>query len=363
MAKTRKTAAAKRRRELRDALQEEQAEQVAQRTAVPDEQLFVVDRTGDASMNSTKRAKVETEHESRLSAQEQRQIDQLVSKHSVEALQKMAQPKAQRKQRGARTPTNYDLWASEEAETTTNTNTSSHRPVGGIKRDHVVPKHQAAQRRSLATPVLLPAAGQSYQPDPKAHQQTLQQAFQVEERRHKAQKYLETPISQGLLPETRALLVGSDDDNSDDDASIDGGPVGPLPERTDKLTRAQRNKQKRLRVQRAIEDKARKNKKLLKQVGEIPRYKKELQKQQDETPQIKKEPKVYQPDPLTVPTLPFALQSAGSLRTVRPKGDLLGERLEAWRVKGRLERPTGQAPSKRKRKIRVKKDNDFGING
>jgi hypothetical protein len=226
--------------------------------------------------------------------------------------------------------------------------------VGDTK--HVIPiaKKQVAIDTSLT-------AGQSYHPDPVQHQQLLQTAIQIEVARNKAIEKAVAPISQGLSAETRAILMNDDSDDDDDDKNEEEGTnasmaVGEIPKRLNKLTTAQRNKQKLRRQQEAILRKQKMAKKLLND-GEIPKYQKELKRQQQQSTQ-KQLQKIQQlqsklqtnplgakieimqsrANPILAPTLPIALppQLAGkastssslssSLRTIQPKGSMITDR-------------------------------------
>ena len=197
--------------------------------------------------------------------------------------------------------------------------------------------------------------GQSYHPDPVQHQQLLQTAIQIEVARNKAIADAITPISKGLSAETRAILMKDDseeeDDDEEEDAELGDDPtsmaVGDVPKRLNKLTTAQRNKQKLRRQQETILRKQKKAKKLLND-GEIPKYQKDLKRQQ-RTSTEKQLQKIQQlqtkletnplgskleiiqsqANPILAPTFPIALpqpQSSSSLRTIQPKGSMITDR-------------------------------------
>jgi nucleolar protein 53 len=232
--------------------------------------------------------------------------------------------------------------------------------------------------------------GQSYHPDPVAHKRVIDKAAGIETRRNAANHYNDTPISNGLSAETRAMMVGDSDSEDDEDNNMDvddgedDGPVGLLPKRSLKLTRAQHNKKRRVREEEAIIDKRRKTKKLLNSVSEIPRYNKEmklrtreLQDQRDLEQKTKDaklppgrdvEQKISNANPVNAPTLPVALSSElkSSLRTIKPKGSLLVDRLTSFRDRKLAPKRAGIDGRKKKfhdgrrRKLRVtgKKNNE-----
>lgn len=218
-----------------------------------------------------------------------------------------------------------------------------------------------------AVAVELAQPGQSYRPDTEQHQDAVGEALAIELRREEALQYKKTPLSRGLSDETRAILVGdsdtdddddesdadddkSNDDNNDDDD--DGNSFRPM-KRKGKLTRAQRNKQKRVKAERVALEEKKRLKLLLHSVDDVKRYNKELRKEEAEKAERRRllaqlreekkaEPlgvnileKLAETDPERVPTLPVALTSeleesnGGTLRTVKPKGNLLTERVES----------------------------------
>lgn len=222
--------------------------------------------------------------------------------------------------------------------------------IGNTKHLIPVSKKKVAIDTSLT-------GGQSYHPDPVQHQQLLQTAIQMEVARHQAIQHATTPISNGLSAETRAILMKDDSDDDEDeehgDDNVTSGTsmaVGDIPKRLNKLTTAQRNKQKLRRQQEAILRKQKMAKKLLND-GEIPKYQKDLKRRQQQSTQ-KQLQKIQQlqtklqtnplgakleivqshTNPILAPTLPIALpqhvkgKSSSSLRTIQPKGSLITDR-------------------------------------
>ena len=267
-------------------------------------------------------------------------------------------------------------------------------PPGGIAPVHVVTKALPASiahkiKRPVRTRVVgttthvIPfepkkvvidtslTAGQSYHPDPVQHEKLLNAAIQMEVARQQALDQARTPISTGLSQETRALLTKDDsDDDDDDDDDVGEGmnqegtsmAVGDIPKRLNKLTTAQRNKQKLRRQQEAILKKQKEAKKNLND-GEIPKYQKDikrqqqlslqrqLQKIQQQQTKIESNPlgakcEMVQSrlNPILAPTLPIALRSSASLRTIQPKGSMITDR--AYSISARHPSVTPVIPTK-----------------
>ena len=143
------------------------------------------------------------------------------------------------------------------------------------------------------------------------------------------------------------------DDSGDDDSGDEGGKKVSLHKKKEKLTRAQRNKQQRVRAERNALEKRRAEKRMLASLSEhkktakqIAREEAEKAERREELRQLKAErqieplgkgvmTKLSTIDPIRAPALPVALteelaeQGGGTLRTVRPKGSLLTDRMES----------------------------------
>jgi nucleolar protein 53 len=256
------------------------------------------------------------------------------------------------------------------------------------------------------------SAGQSYHPDPVLHRMSLQQALVVETRRMQALQNKTAPLATGMSEETRKLLVGDSSSSDDDDddskdaeedekeeavtatATASSSLVAPLQRKnTDKLTTAQRNKQKRVRQEQAERERQKELKRFLNQAGQAGTLKKELNRKEREwherraqREQLKAtsrrvrgrniELALSQQDPLRAPSVPVALPgelvvpehanassgSSGSggggtttatLRTLRPKGSLVWDRFGSFSDRGMavLRNPTARAARKRKIKL------------
>lgn len=402
-------------------LQEAQAERAAATSVASraDAELFVVDTEGDPSAlaHVPKRQRLGGEKKQRrdknaLSEKDRRQVERILRARGGEGAVAMAQEGRERldRRRGAkrvagRARTDFDLWGGDEeggdGDNNNNNNNKSKKKKklavavsgvaarGGTAPVQVVVKtnlHKATKlsrevgaampetatrlsnkqlkareaRRQTARPAVaveVAHAGQSYRPDPAAHQDVIGEALAIEIRRNDAIEYRETPISQGLSEETRALLVDSDDEeesssSEDEDGSDEGGKVR-LHKKRDKLTRAQRNKQRRVRAERNALEKRRAEKRMRASLSEHKKTAKEIAREEAEKAERREElrrlraerrteplgrgvaTKLSAIDPIRAPALPVALteelaeQGGGTLRTVRPKGSLLTDRMES----------------------------------
>jgi Nop53 (60S ribosomal biogenesis) len=405
-----KRRALQRSKDALDALQEQQAE-----AATLTKDIFVVDRVGNNKVHAVlnKKPQATKFQRNQLSKIDAQKVDSLLrKKHSSGGVVSTKAPSIRRR---ASSKPKMDLWdnsptndtakpSSEEssvaprkltAEAIRNVVTSTAASIGGTIAKMtqsvlgatwagIAPVHTVTQAKTKENPVLPVTTvdtrltpGQSYHPDPSAYQQLLQTAVQVEVARNQAQQKTETPISQGMSSETRALLIGDSDSDDDDDCNVDGTKEEHsttnetamiLPKRTGKLTTAQRNKQKQRRMQEAILKKQQQTKRLLKDIdGELPRFQKEikrkellrLQKQEarrlqlQQTPRLPLELHLAQTNPLAAPTVPIALapELRSSLRTIKPKGSLVQERaLLRWNP------PTAETKKKahKRRKLSLK---------
>lgn len=364
---------------------DEKASEIEQAPVVEksNQELFVIDTKGDSravcpqqmKQNFTKRqaAKVAKQAKSSLPLLDQKKVEKLVAKHDARKLQTMVK-ECKDKLRGDRRavarnerisrkkPSKYDLWgdnvdskpkSARQDVKEENAKKDAILKVGGVKGSHVERiSLPAAKKASDAVAVDVAHGGQSYRPDPKQYEAVVKDAVSLELGRQKAQDYRKAPLAAGMSAETRDLLLedSSSESESESDFGDEQKETNVLHKRRGKLTRAQRNKQKRLRVQKAIEDKERKNKKLLNSVAEIPRFKKEIKQAAKETADKKEEmrekkmQKVGTPgknvlqkyahkDPVNVPTLPVALEAEhkdSSLRTLKPKGSLITDRMASF---------------------------------
>ena len=397
----------KRGKEQANEMVEEKATQVESQAVVDqtNEELFVIDTTGDnkavvppqLKQLPTKKQQAAKHKKSSLPALDQQRVEALVQKHDAKKLQVMAK-EGQAKMKGDRRVSQrqqqqkkgkYDLWGADDDGVADNTkivtatkgkgknsktktkivrapsskqdikdaNAKAHKllQICGIKGEHAsLVAEQVSHKPKGTVAVDVARAGQSYRPDPRQYTAAVQDAVSVELRRQQAQAHAKAPLATGMSDETRALLVGdssSEDEGSDDEKDEqlldDNGNALAVRKRPEKMTRAERNKQKRLRAEKVMQDKAKQKKRLENSVAEIPRFKKEIKKHKKELQEKKEQleaekeknkttpgkdvlQRFSKDDPIHAPTLPVALEAEhkdSSLRTIKPKGSLVTDRM------------------------------------
>ena len=216
---------------------------------------------------------------------------------------------------------------------------------------------QANAKPQLAVEVAHP--GQSYHPDREQHQDAIGEALSIEIRRNEAKEYKSRPISEGMSSFTKEYILGDSDsqeESTDEEDEVDGGGEGAvyaeLIKKKGKLTRAQRNKQKRVKAEETALKERRLRKQFMHQLNEahihnkaVKKAEKEQAERQRELAKLRDEKKAQplgkdiwgsmsQKDPIRAPSLPVALteelgNTGGGLRTVTPKGSLVTDRLES----------------------------------
>ena len=363
-----------------------------------DNELFVLDTVGkNVNANVSRKRKAAESKESlaltlkqdkknKISENDERRIRKIMGKHSKEEVLQLASANKDRMQERKRTKrgtglakANFDLWnddSSKEPKKLVVT-TSSSGPMAGIKSIQFMSVSKSALRKDIQQPAKLsrdiiknremlkktarkaikvePAQpGQSYRPDEDQHQDVIGEALSIELRRKEAIEYKNAPVGGGKLSdETMALLVGgSDEESSDEEDDNDMEGTGRAPAKIkEKLTRAQRNKQKRLKQEQlALEEKKRK-KMLIASLSDAKKVAKEVRKEEaaklarrQEIQALKDEEKakpiggniigsLAELDPINAPSLPVALTEelkGGSLRTLKPKGSLVTDRIESF---------------------------------
>lgn len=219
---------------------------------------------------------------------------------------------------------------------------------------------QANAKPQLAVEIAHP--GQSYHPDREQHQDAIGEALSIEIRRNEAEEYKSKPISEGMSAFTKEFIMGSDDseeeESSDEEEEQEGESAGvvnmKLIKKKGKLTRAQRNKQKRVKAEETALKERRQRKQFMHQINEahihnkaVKQAEKEQAERQLELTKLRNEKRAQplgkdvwgtmsQKDPIRAPSLPVALteelgsgKNGGGLRTVTPKGSLVTDRLES----------------------------------
>ena len=333
-------------------------------TEKSNEQLFFLDTTATpVSKELQPKSKQQPKHH--VMAQK---VQALLDKHDPATLQAMANPKKKRK------PAAFDLWTEEEEEP----EQAPLKLIAGIAPPHICKKAQRASRSRVVAPSIavdVAQSGQSYHPDPHHHQNVIGEALALELRRNEAIEQRDAPLATGLSDETKAILLGDKDDEScsSEDETRDATPV--FEKQKKKLTRAQRNRQKRVRAQQVQEMQKKQAKKRMNAIGEAKRLSKELEAREKERQEqraqlqlLKSETRVLgksvvqqvsQKHPITAPTLPVVLteEISGALRTMKPKGSLLTDRMESFRDRNMAEskrdkKTVVQGNKRRKLKIR-----------
>jgi nucleolar protein 53 len=271
-------------------------------------------------------------------------VQALLQKHDAATLQKMASNN--KKKRKATDAPAFDLWEQKEEEEATTV-----KRMAGVAPPHIHRKNSRAAAPAKKHPQVaidVAQSGQSYHPDPHEHQNVIGEALALELRRQEAEEYKNTPITTGMSAETRALLMG--DDHDDDESSDEEEAPTVLHKQKEKLTRAQRNRQKRIRAEQKELKERKIAKKRMNAISQAKKLSKELAKQQEQNQNrkeqlalLKKEQArtpgkgvfqhVSEKNPLHAPTLPVALSDdlSGALRTMKPKGSLLTDRMESFR--------------------------------
>lgn len=358
-----------------------------------DDQLFVLDTTAETVPGGVQKEVNQKKRKKGLTAAEQKQVDELLQKHDVDALKKMAEEtkhqigRAKRQKRLASRPSE-DLWGGpsetlqKESKLTPVVSPGIGDSLAGTAPAHVSVKQRAAKKLNKKVLALQVAhGGQSYHPDKAQHQDMVGEALALELRRNEVTTYNATPLSSGMSETTKALLLGSDDENDEDSDDEDRNAVSDgaieIRKRKGKLTKAERNRLKRHRAAEKEIDERKKAKQLVNSLTEIKRVKKEFNRKEVEdrerkalVQKLKEESErtlgkqvlqnLSQRDPVGVPALPVALTTElrSSLRSIKPKGTLLEDRLESFRDrKMATHKHVGdrkKVVQGRKRKVKVK---------
>jgi len=339
-----------------------------------DEDLFMIDVTGDEQVYKKKRRELNTgvvssggnDSKQKLkiaSKQEEKKIQQLVKKKNKGAVPVI-------KKDDYKQP--FDLWDDKPINTKKMIMQASSKKQAGIapvliqtnvpqpkvvttlkKKKDGKDKYteQNIKKKQIAVDVAHP--GQSYKPDEEHHKEAISQAVQIELKRDEIVKYKNTPISNGLSKETLDVLItNSDDEESDNDDSNEDTSMSTnnnniiLKKKKEKLTRAQRNAQKRHKERVFLHKKNKKSLKYLRQFNIIKKiakgidtHEETLEKKRERLEQIKKDKENMKlgtdvwmsVDALKVASFPVGLsdevkKESASLRSIIPKGSLLVDR-------------------------------------
>lgn len=244
---------------------------------------------------------------------------------------------------------------------------------------------ELAAPNKLAVEVAHP--GQSYHPDKEHHQDAIGEALSIEIRRNEALDYKRKPISDGMSQFTKEFIINNsdEDDSSDDEDDTATNVSTKIIKRKEKLTRAQRNKQKRVKAEETALKERRERKKFMHQVHEVKKTSKEVRQAEEEQRQRNEElaklkhekkarplgknvwEKISQDSPIDAPTLPVALtgeirsgKEGGGLRTLAPKGSLVTDRLESMVARNMIAKKKTEV---RKRVQGKRRKNRIGVKG
>mmetsp|Transcript_10174 Transcript_10174/g.24704 ORF Transcript_10174/g.24704 Transcript_10174/m.24704 type:complete len:420 (+) Transcript_10174:177-1436(+) len=342
-----------------------------------DDELFVLDTTAVVESKKQIAKKEKKKREQSVSAKEQLQIQKLVDTHSAEKLRTLAKKTSITSKRAPKfiklkqnRPT-HDLWADEDNEGSSTVAPKKSAPIavssgphGIVPSRHVkigtaraLPPQAALKKDRLPVTVDLPKPGQSFNPDRKEHRIAIVEALKIETKREKAEKEAKQSASQGMSAETRALLLGDSDteDEEDSDNESDDSEMVVVKRKPEKMTRAQRNKQKRIRAEQHEIQERKRQKQWQHELRGVKSVKKKIQKEElerketkEKLEQLKKESErskgkdVYQQladeNPRYAPTYPVALptdlKSGTSLRRIKPKGSLVTDRMVSLMDRG-----------------------------
>jgi len=396
-----------------------------------DDELFVLDTTAVVASQKQLQKKEKKEKQQSVSSKEKAQIQKLVETHSAKELEALAKKtsitgkRAPKRIKARQNKPSFDMWAEDNDGAKKSSSSSSNNnnnnelvaafpkkksksasiamssgPHGIVPSTHV----QIGTSRALPAPVPrskdkapvtvdLAKSGQSYNPDGKEHKNAIREALVVETKREKAEKDAKESASQGMRPETRALLLGdsdseeesdSDDDNesnnnNNNDQADDSKAIAQ--KRPEKMTRAQRNKQKRIRAEQWEIQERKRQKRLQHDLRGVKSVSRKLNKEEEERKatkekieQLKTENErskgkdLYQQlaeeNPRYAPTYPVALpgdlKSGASLRTIKPKGSLVTDRMVSLMDRGmtaKKQLKLKQRVEGKRRKVRVRGKN------
>lgn len=286
----------KRIRETSDEFEEVLAQEKL--SSKPDEDLFVLDKTGSRS----KRVKIQQQ----LQQQKQQPV---VSRHELHLIQKVLKNSSKKTDNtNNNTKDISDLWSDD-----TPVPPSKYISNNKVRRDRLV------------------HPGQSYNPSLPDHQDALAEAVAVEIKKTEANS------NTNILVEVVSAIATADDDDDDNDNNNNDDSSSPLvvrPKSKSKLTRAQRNKI-RLRKQRDTQTlKEQTDRLVLRSIDGLPRLLSSLQDKETKL-DLRRQIKQTQTDlrlakKTVVPymtyqeaaAVPLSDELSGSMRTLRPKGTL-----------------------------------------
>uniref|UniRef100_A0A7S2WR68 Ribosome biogenesis protein NOP53 n=1 Tax=Eucampia antarctica TaxID=49252 RepID=A0A7S2WR68_9STRA len=388
-----------------------------------DDELFVIDTVGNESLSNKKNKRKSADgnkksKKHRISEKDERQIKKLISSHGTEGvveLNEQSQSRLNQKKKSKRligtAKATFDLWDEDDSNKTKKTvlQVTGAASMGGLAPSVITTVSKHSLRKDIQQPanisnkimksrraakmnarptvaVEIAQPGQSYCPDVEYHQDTIGEALNIEIRRNEVLDYNKIPIANnGLSEETMKIMVSSSDDDSEDSESDDDemSVEGAVMKKKEKFTIAERNKQKRVREEQRQLTERKREKKFLSSLSEARSLEKKLRKEQvakqirRDTINALKEEERSKPlginvlsnrsnsDPLYVPALPVALSEEvkdAGLRTVKPKGSLLTDRVQSMMARKMIYGQTKvkkAAITGKKRKMRSGKHREF----
>jgi nucleolar protein 53 len=208
--------------------------------------------------------------------------------------------------------------------------------------------------------------GQSYNPSFSDHQDAVAEALALElKKREEEERNRKTDAPPVLSDLTKLVSVGFDGDESDEeDEYEDENGLLVKRKRTEKLTRAQRNKIRARNIAAHEKAKAKQEKGILKSIDMLPHVLRTLEEEEKYKEEMKKlrETKKKEAMESTAMTyedaghVPLSDELRGSLRTLKPKGSTLKIQVSRMRATGDMMRP-----DRRKRKTYEKPHADKKI--
>ena len=376
-------------------------------TEKADEELFVIDTTALVpSKKQLAKKEKKQEKEKSVSAKEQTQIQKLVDTHSAKELEALAKKtsitakRAPKRIKARQNVPTFDMWADDDSKTNKDiVKAKKQKPImvssgphGIVPLNHVkivttkaLPAQAPKNKDRAPVTVDLAKSGQSYNPDHKDHRSAIEEALLVETKRERAEKEAKQSASQGMTPETRALLLGDSDtedeeDSDDDNNSGDEGDETKTitQKRPEKMTRAQRNKQKRVRAEQYEIKERKRQKRVQHELRGVKSVKRTMRKEElerkatkEKIEQLKQESErskgkdlykqLADENPRYAPSYPVALpgelKSGASLRTIKPKGSLVTDRMVSLMDRGMTAKKQLKLKNRvegKRRKIKVK---------
>jgi hypothetical protein len=363
--------------------------------AKPDEELFFVDTSAATSLPPTK-SKAEKR---RRFFSEKVSCVAMPSVHLVKAVERLVKGQQQSSKVGGEAKTGTGAGATENpTKATPRTQSATKKEeediydiwgaeTGGAKGGKgkgkkgkkaapaPVPKSKLrvlkAPLASLVPLIEKPLGGQSYHPSAEEHQEALLAAVAVEEKRDAALAKMKAPLAV-MSEATKALLLsdseeedGGEEGEEEEEEEVEGGEEGGavvskrMLRRKGKMTKAERNKQRRRKAMehQAVLDKEQKA--LSQQASRAREHAKALRRQDKAVKKEKKNSSGSSRNkpfaPLDLPTVqvvlpqdknplrarslavPLSDELGGSLRALRTKGSLASETLEGLQRRGQYE--------------------------